>query len=751
MCLAYFYLLSIPQNLVKNAYPYSYALYSREGVLMGAQVAQDYQWRFEPSVVPDNFKKAIVTYEDKRFWYHPGVDPISIIRAIRDNSNRGRIVSGGSTITMQTVRIAEHNRPRTISQKIHESILALLMELRFTKSQILELYSATAPFGGNVVGLEAASWRYFNRPPQTLTWAEAATLAVLPNQPSLVYPGANKAILQAKRDSLLHEMFSRKYFDQETLELSLQEPLPEKPYPLPSLAPHYLEYLKKTSPGKTKFFTGIDYTVHRNTSRILEKWSMEFSRMGIENAAALIIDTKSGSVVSYIGNSGFERNTGNWSVDLVQSKRSSGSLLKPFLYGAMIDNGMLMPRQLVTDIPTRIGSYRPDNNIPVYRGVIRADEALSRSLNIPAVRELQQYGISAFLDVLRQSGFTTFKRDSDYYGLPLILGGGELTMWEAVRAYADIMNAAYGRRTLSPAFPLSRGAAYLTCTALEDGIRPDDEALWQSFAHSKRIAWKTGTSSGNRDTWAIGTTSEYTVGVWFGNAPGQGNKNLTSVQTAAPVLFDIFNTLGSTHWPKTPDDNLVERIVCSRSGYLAGPHCSETSRQYTSSVAPRGTVCPYCRTVSFTPDGEWQANVSDMTGPYAGMMPLTEERFVLPPQVERWYIKHTLGYISLPPFVSWHNSAEKDDLAIVFPNQDARMYIPIEIDGTPGEIVMEAADRNAGSIIYWDIDGNYIGTSDSIHQMSARLEPGEHVLTITNSMGTQRRRNFTILGDEMQN
>jgi penicillin-binding protein 1C len=738
--------LLIPLVLIhQTGGPYSYALYDSDGTLIGASVAADGQWRFSPGAVPDKFKKAVITFEDRRFSSHPGIDMLAIGRALTSNIRAHRVVSGGSTITMQTARILEHNKKRTLAQKIKEAFLAVLLEFRYTKQGILELYSANAPFGGNVIGLEAASWRYFNRPPDSLTWAEAATLAVLPNQPSLVYPGANKDILLAKRNKLLNKLFSERYFSQETLDLSLAESLPGKPYQLPELAPHYFAYLKKTAPASHKIHTTLNGALQKNTAAILERWSRQFSNLGINNAAALIINTQTGDILAYCGNTGMDgRNPSTSSVDLVQSRRSSGSLLKPFLYAAMLDSGLILPDQLVIDIPTRIGSYKPDNNVPVYRGAVPASEALSRSLNIPAVRELREYGISAFLDYLKECGFSTFTRSADDYGLPLILGGGELTLFEATKAYASMMNKACDGEN---DFPASAGASYLTLDALQKGIRPDDEVLWESFANAKKIAWKTGTSSGYRDAWAIGTTVEYTVGVWIGNAEGQGSPSLTSITTSAPVMFDLFSILPVTHWPNAPYEDLVMEKTCAASGYCAGPNCAHTKNVLRPSHAPAPKSCPYCKLISLTPDEKYQAAVSDMTGEYAGKMPLMKQYFVLPPAVEYWYTKRSLNYHKVPRRIPGHNSTDNGELAIVFPEQGASIVIPVEIDGAPGAMVMQAADRDANTTIYWDIDGQYLGSTTDIHELSATPSPGDHVLTVTDSHGNRRVRTFTILSD----
>ena len=752
-------LFLFPLKIVSKNVPYSYALYDKTGMLLGASVASDGQWRFSPGEVPDKFVQAVIVFEDKRFYYHIGVDPIAVLRAVASNIWAGRIVSGASTLTMQTMRLLAGNKPRTFGQKCKESLFAVIAEIRLGKSNILSLYAAHAPFGGNVIGIEAASWRYFNRSPASLTWAEAATLAVLPNQPSLVHPGANRAVLLKKRNTLLQELCARGRIDAQTLELSLAEPLPQKPYPLPSSAPHYLELLKKTYPDATRFYTDLDAALQKNLQRILERHSLELSRKGINNAAGLIIETGTGKVLAYCGNTGLDGRNGTTSaVDIVQARRSSGSLLKPFLYAAMLDSGRLLPDQLVIDIPTRIGSYKPDNNVPLYRGAVPASEALSRSLNIPAVRMLREYGISHFLDYLKRCGFTTFTRSADEYGLPLILGGGEVTLYEAVFAYAQLMNAAYGRVDSSKAFrsgdaeehvfPVSAGAGWLTLKALADGVRPDDEALWRFFAGSKRIAWKTGTSNGNRDGWAIGTTEAYTVGVWFGNAEGQGRQDLQSIRTAAPALFEIFASLPAAHWPAAPTEDLKEETFCMDSGYIAGRHCSRTVKGFRPAQAPQGAVCPYCTAVSFTPDGRFQADMSDMTGEYAGQFPFIQNRFVLPPAMEYYYTRFAASYKKLPPFVAGHQNSVPSQLAILFPEQGAKIVIPVEIDGTAGAMIMQAAVRDTGAVLYWDIDGAYLGSTHGVHTMAVRPKPGIHTLTVTDSSGARRVRTFEILASE---
>ncbi len=723
--------------------PVSFAIYDRRGILLGAKVADDGQWRLAAKPVPEKFERAIVAFEDRAFWTSPGVNLGSILRATAQNLRAGKIVSGGSTLTMQTVRLARANPPRTVAEKIREIFLALILELARTKRQILEQYAANAPFGGNVVGLEAAAWRYYNLPADSLTWAETATLAVLPNQPALVHPGANRDVLLEKRNRLLRTLRAQGALDEETLELALAEPLPAEPYPLPRLAPHYLERLKRT--GRQTTF--IDRKLQVSTTALLERWSDRLEASGIRNAACLVIDTETGEPLAYVGNTGLDRKNNEGSnVDIVTARRSSGSLLKPFLYAASIDGGLMLPQQLVPDVPTRIGSYKPENNVPTYRGVVPADEALSRSLNVPAVRELRDYGVAAFREILRASGFSTLDRTADEYGLPLILGGGEITMDDAVHAYARLMKRASRG---DDAEPYSIGAAWLTLEALVRGARPEDEALWQSYAETRKIAWKTGTSYGNRDAWAIGTTPRYTVGVWVGNATGEGRPELKSATTAAPILFDVFDLLPKTGWIARPESELTEVTVCADSGFLAGPDCARAKKEWKPKNAAASPVCPWCRTVSLTPDGRYRATANDLTGTWSGSMPLIERRFVLPPVFEYWYRLRSPYYRSLPPWLPGSAGASaSDDVAIAFPEPGARIYIPIMIDGTPGETILEARHRVPGETLYWDIDGEYLGQTKAYHQLTARPGPGRHVLTVTDTKGNRATSRFEILTTE---
>jgi len=404
--------------------PTSTVVYSKEGELLGARIASDGQWRFGQSTeVPDNYRKALINYEDRWFYFHPGVNPVSIFRAFFQNIRNREIVSGGSTITMQVARLSRDNPPRTIWGKMLETCMSLKLEMLKSKKQIIGMYAAAAPFGGNVIGIDAASWRYFNRPPEQLSWAEASLLAILPNAPSLLFPGKNEEKLKKKRDLLLLKLHQNKVIDKLTYEISVTEELPVKPIPLPDIAYHLTEKLAKSNKGEN-IKTTIDYLLQEKVNSIIELHHSSLSENNINSLSAIVVEVETGDIKAYAGNiKKGKKNTGEH-VDVASSPRSSGSILKPFLYAAMLHDGLMLPNSLVADIPININGFSPRNFDYTYSGAVAASMALSKSLNIPAVEMLDEYDGARFLNLLRNLGFTTFKYPAEHYGLALILGGG---------------------------------------------------------------------------------------------------------------------------------------------------------------------------------------------------------------------------------------------------------------------------------------------------------------------------------------
>jgi penicillin-binding protein 1C len=757
------------------AVPYATILLDRDEQLLGAAIAADEQWRFPPADrVAPKFAQAITCFEDRRFFHHPGVDPLALARAIWTNLREGRVISGASTLTMQVIRLARQGRPRTVGEKTIEMLLALRLEWRADKAQILALYAAHAPFGGNVVGLEAAAWRFFGRAPDTLSWAESATLAVLPNSPALIHPGKNRRHLRRKRDALLERLRRQGRIDALTCRLAQAEPLPPQPFPLPRLAPHLLERARRNTPVQTGTRPGrIHTTLQKNlqvrASEIVNRHSRRLAGNGIHNAAALVLAVNGGQVLAYVGNSGpVGQALRGHAVDVVMAPRSSGSILKPLLYAGMLQAGELLPTQLVADIPTRIGGFAPQNYTRSYQGAVPAAMALARSLNVPAVRLLRRYGVARFYTLLQTLGLGTLHRRAEDYGLSLILGGAETSLWEITGIYAGLARSANrshragpgaifappryqgahdgaGKRSLAHAPPLDPAACWQAIQAMLEVTRPGIEARWRQFDSSRPVAWKTGTSFGLRDGWAIGITPRHAVGVWVGNADGEGRPGLTGIGAAAPIMFDLFGLLGDDGWFQRPDDLLFEVEVCAHSGYRSGPHCESKRKVAVARVGRRTGMCPYCRIVHCDVSGQWR--VHGDCQPVAAISP--RNWFVLPPAMEWFYRQNHAHYRSLPPLrrdcVMTLSASPTAAMTLIRPAPHSRIFIPLEMDGRRGRTVFKAAHRHVDRRIFWHLDAHYLGTTRGLHQMALAPTAGMHTLTIVDEDGARVSRRFTVV------
>ncbi|WP_316811867.1 penicillin-binding protein 1C [Pedobacter heparinus] len=772
------FLLALPAKLFRT--PTSYVLEASNGELLSASIAKDGQWRFPVAdTIPEKFAQCIVAFEDKRFYQHPGVDILAMGRAMRQNFKARSVVSGGSTLSMQVIRLSRRES-RTIWQKLIELLLALRLEIGHSKNDILKLYAANAPFGSNVVGLEAASWRYFGRSPDGLSWGEMATLAVLPNSPSLVHPGKNSARLIKKRNDLLDRLVVFGILDRQTANLSKLEPIPGKPQALPQYAPHLLNRFK-TGLGAagnkgTRVTSTLDYELQLKVNALLRRYNNRYRANDINNIAALVLDVKNGSVRSYVGNMYQPENAALEShVDMIRAPRSPGSTLKPLLYASMLNDGFILPRTLIPDIPTQIGGYAPQNYDLGYDGAIPADQALSRSLNIPAVKMLQQYKYQRFYDKLKKLGFSTLNQPADHYGLSLILGGSEVTMWDLARTYMGMARTLnhfndyqgkYNPRDYDdPAYlkgkrdtrydqdeaqlnsVIDHGSIWNAFNAMEELMRPGEEGLWEQFSSSQRLAWKTGTSFGFRDAWAIGLNPDYVVCVWVGNADGEGRPGLTGIDVAAPVLFDIFRLLPTGHWFQTPKTKLKKMRVCRQSGYKAGEYCRELREELVAPAGEKTGLCPYHKLVHLDRTGTYR--VTDACETPADMK--HEPWFLLPPAMEYYYkIRHS-DYKLLPPFKPGCDDAGSNYVMdMIYPKQNASIYVPLELDGSRGKVVLNATHRNADAKIYWHIDGAYVATTKNYHQLAVSPAAGKHTLTLVDENGERLVQTFTIL-DKAEN
>lgn len=764
------FVFCLPQELFRE--PVSLVINSREGKLLGARIAKDGQWRFpQNEVVPEKFKTCIMAFEDKRFDSHIGIDFLALGRAIKLNFTKNDVVSGGSTLTMQTIRLSRKGQERSYFEKVIEMILALRLELKYTKAEILSYYTSYAPFGGNVVGLDAASWKYYARPSSQLTWSETATLAVLPNSPALIHPGRNRIILEKKRNFLLKKLQTQGTITQEEYQLALLEPLPDRPRALPNITPHLIDrYLMDTEYLNTKkqINTTIDFHLQEKVNREVLQYAMQLTRNGISNAGVMIMDVHTNEVLVYCGNTPKMEGSRDNSVDMITAKRSTGSIIKPFLYAFSLEEGKIMNESLLDDVPSNYAGFTPKNHDRSYEGVVKASDALSRSLNVPMVKLLHDYGQARFYKKIKTIGMNTLDKDAKHYGLSLILGGAETSIWDISAMYSGMVRSvedynahgAYRTKCFDTPYliqdtsrkvtfesqvnPISAASAFYTLEAMNEVKRPGIEAAWQNFASSRKIAWKTGTSFGNRDAWAVGCTSDYVVAVWVGNADGEGRPDMTGTFTASPLLFRVFNLLPtSKSWFQMPQTNMEKVDLCASSGYLAGKNCPKVVAKYCGKNARYGKVCNYCTTIHTDSEGKHQVH-ADCYSPHDM---LSKNVFVLSPTEEYFYSKSHPDYQKLPEFLpSCETQVDSKAMDFLYPKLKSNIYIPITLDGNKGRTIFEVNHRNPETLIYWHLDEEFLGTTSNIHQMELNPSIGEHTIVLVDELGERMVRKFKIIG-----
>ncbi len=756
------YYFSLPKTLFDQ--PYSTVIESQEGELLAAKIASDGQWRFpSQDSIPDKFKKCIVYFEDEYFYTHPGFNPVAMGKAIVQNRKAGKVVRGGSTLTQQVIRLSRMGKSRGYLEKVIELLLATRLELGYSKDEILEFYTAHAPFGGNVVGLEMASWRYFGVAPDQLSWAETATLAVLPNAPSLIYPGKNQEKLRIKRNLLLKKLYHQKVIDQTTLELSVLEPLPQKPYDLPQLAPHLLQHIAKTEEGN-RIKSTVDFALQNRVNQIAKQYYNQYRQSEINNLAIIVVDVKTRNIMAYVGNSPTDADHQK-DVDIITAPRSTGSILKPFLYAAMLDGGSLLPNTLIPDIPTQIAGYNPKNFDLTYDGAVPAHRALARSLNIPAVLMLKDFGVYQFYNQLQQFKLRDINKHPNHYGLSLILGGAESNLWDLTKTYAGLTsklnyfteNSAkyrtneftelnwdaskqmnFGKESYDKN-NLGAGSIWLTYNAMKEVNRPEGDEAWKFYDSSLEIAWKTGTSFGNRDGWAIGTNSRYVVGVWVGNASGEGRPTLTGVGSAAPILFDVFNLLPRKKWFATPFDDLEEAAVCALSGHIAGDNCP-TITQWIPTKS-HTTVCKYHKVIHLDAKEEYQVNsnceqVENM---------VAKTYFVLPPVMEYYYKTRHMDYQSLPPFRADCVANNNVAMDFIYPKENGKIYLTKNFNGVVQPFVLKVAHSQSNAKLFWYLDKKYLGFTQNFHEMSVEAKTGKYYVTVQDESGNEIVRKIELV------
>lgn len=747
-----YFIIPLPKPLFKN--DYSTVILDRNSQILRVFINKSEQWHFPPNdeiKIPPKLKIAVLEYEDKYFYDHPGINPVAIIRALHQNITSGTVISGASTLTMQVARLM-NPKERTYFNKIFEIFQALKIEVKYSKDEILKLYLDHAPYGGNIVGYQAAALRYFNVIPTKLTWGQAAMLAVLPNAPGLISPISNSQNLIGKRNTLLKHLMNQGLIDKSTFELACQEEIPDHSIPLGFSAPHLARYLKISSNNATIFKTTIDKKLQDEIENIAAIHGDYLESRGIKNVSALVVETQTAKVTAYVGSDDFFDTDAKGQVDGIMAPRSSGSILKPFLYALSMDGGYILPQTLIKDVPSYYGSFSPANADFNYRGIVPASQALIQSLNVPAVRLLYQYGYEPFYYFLKEAGVSTLFRHYEDYGLSLILGGAETTLWEMAALYRGLAN--FGKfesihllaeEDIGQKFQknlISQGATYLTLNILNELHRPGSEAYWQKYQNQWPLAWKTGTSYGQRDGWAIGVNPQWTIAVWVGNFEGQGSANLSGSGCAGPILFEIFNYLPkdpALSWFVKPQDDLDKVDICMDTGFLASKYCPHiVSGDAPVHMKPL-KICPYHRQI-FVNHSEnkqvcslcWQ-NID-----YHSIVKL-----IYPPDVSQYLRKNGQIVESLPPHMSSCPAfAQGNPLQIIYPQEQTALWIPRDFDGRLQKVNLKAAHQQKDCQVYWYLDDNYKGCSKDIHELALFLDKGWHELEVVDETGNHNHIKF---------
>lgn len=742
---------------------YSTVVTDEEGQILRAFLNRRGQWHFPPDPggqIPRKLEQAIVQFEDRYFYRHPGFNPVSLVRAAIQNARAGSVKSGASTLSMQVIRLA-YGRKRTIWNKLLELLQAIKLEMRYSKKEILKLYVDHAPYGGNIVGYRAAALKYFKHLPDQLTWSQAATLAALPNAPGLMSPLNNRNNLIRKRDRLLRSLAGAGVMDENTLNSSLSEPAPSSAQPFFNHAPHLAANLAADERFNSRYVRTTLLTKYQTGVEELTAAHMKYmNALGVGSAAVLVAETVSGKVRVYVGSPDYFNESANGMVDGVLAPRSSGSILKPFLYALAMDEGLILPGTVVKDVPSYFGSFAPSNADKRFNGLVRARDALIRSLNVPAVRLLNAYGMYKFYVFLKNAGFSTIWRPPGDYGLTIILGGAETTLCDLAGGYRGLGNQGVfsplrflADETAPPAvYPqaptarlISPESCWLVLNILKELKRPGAEFYWDQYHDQYPFAWKTGTSYGQRDAWAVGVSPMWTIAVWVGNFAGEGNTNLAGASCAGPLLFDIFNYLPKspeTSWFRQTRLDLAPVELCIDTGMAAGPFCPKTVRGVSPRLKKPLQRCPYHQ--PFYVDSEERFQVCSLCwepGRYKRAVKLA-----YPPDVTQYLRESGVIVSDIPEHLPSCPSQESvQAMTILYPTAGASIWAPRDFDGTLQKITFSVAHRKPQLKVYWYLDKVYLGFTLRVHKMAVQLDSGSHRLEVVDQEGARTAVNFSAV------
>jgi penicillin-binding protein 1C len=721
--------------------PYSKVVYANDGSLLTAYLSQDDKWRMRTRLdeVSPDLKKAILEKEDGWFYWHFGVNPFSIGRALVQNIFSGKRVSGASTITMQVARMLQP-ASRTYLNKILEMFRALQLELHYSKDEIFEMYLSRLPYGGNIEGVKSASYIFFNRPPNKLSLAQAISLAVIPNNPNDLRLDKGNAATMEERNNWIKVFTSKNIFPQKDLQDAFDEPLQTNRYKIKSGAPHFCQSVsQKFSQGE--IFSSLDPQIQKTAEKILVGYVNRVKAQRVSNGAVFIIENKTNSVVGYCGSADFNDAASAGQVNGINALRSPGSTLKPILYTLAFDLGELTPKMKLLDIPTDFGGYEPENFDLKFNGPVTAEYALINSLNIPAIRLLQKVGFEKLISILEKGGFTDIAQNKKSLGLSMILGGCGVRLEQLTKFFTVFsQNGNLYPLNFLKTNQLDRSSAtnifsaesvYITGSILTSHERPDYPAEFLLSTEHPLIAWKTGTSFGKRDAWAIGFNPDYTIGVWMGNFDGTGAPELSGAEMAVPLLFELFNAIDfkpKKFWFDEPK-HLYKRYVCTDTGLLPSDNCSQTITDYYIENISSNTKCNLFKTL-YVNDSETIQYCPEclLNNRYRKVdYPFYDSELLL------WFARNKISVKRPPPHNPFCQTIRSGDgPRIISPSSDYEYFIE---EKSNQQILLQAASDPTVKTIYWYIDGEFYKRSKVGEKIFFKPQKGISKITCLDDQG----------------
>jgi penicillin-binding protein 1C len=761
--LAAAWLVPLPERL---SAPQSIVIEYRDGTPAHVFLAPDERWRIATRAqdIDPAYLRALLRLEDKRFYWHPGVDPLAVVRAGVSNVTKGRRVSGASTLTMQLVRVLEP-RPRTLTSKVLESIRAVQLELRMSKEDILAAYLRFVPYGRNVEGVEAASLAYFGHRATHLSPAEIATLLAVPQNPNRRFPTPENAErLRAARDEVARRLLEERALPlgpegaEAVPEAVLAEvrgtPVPHALRPFPREAPHAAVWLRARHPKRSRLRTTLEAGTQRLAERLMRAAAAELRPRGIHNGVAVVVDHERAEVLALVGSFDFFDTRHGGQILGFATPRSPGSALKPLLYSLGIDRGLALPEHLVSDIPYAYGGYQPRNFDGRFMGLVRMEYALSQSLNVPFVRLLRDMGVERFLGTLRRAGVDSLHPEPGYYGLSAAVGGLEVTPLELAGLYVALAQEGRSRplKVLEdgqpPAEPrelFSPGAAWLTRRALALRDRPDFPARRQLTGMPAQVHWKTGTSFGHRDAWAAGSGPRHTAVVWLGNFDSSPSVHLVGSDAAGPLLFDLLEAVGPraraavAEEPRPPADlTLVE--VCAYSGHLPTDACTQRRGVYARRSAVPTRPCPYHQRV------EVDARTGLAVSPVCRAGREVEPRVYLtwPSSIRRWLTEQHRSLPSPPAYAPGcePGGAERAPEIVSPAAGQVALLIP-GVSPEEQEVPLEAEAAHDRELT-WFVNGRFLGKARADERLWWTPAPGTHEILVSDDRGLSSRRLLVV-------